>query len=149
MAFEDFDRKHGSTGAWSREDHAEYLKIVQACRGNLGHVQRVCEELLLGKAESVAAHIRCVAVWHAASLHSSSALTCAQHRWHEQYLQLQERHRSALAAWRRERAIAAADTAAIAAAEAAVRSRREQARQAKQDRLWEAHRCCSSCSGAV
>lgn len=57
-ALEAFQRSHGPTGGWAPEDHDAFLKVLQACRGNSTHVEKVCEEMLLGDQETVAAHNR-------------------------------------------------------------------------------------------
>ena len=148
-AFEAFQARHGLTGGWEAEDHAAFLKCLRACRGNLQHVQRVCEELQLGDAEAVAAHIRSVPAPLPTVGNDPRASACRAGpphrahrscRWHQLHNALQDGHRGALEAWRRERAVQAAAGAAVAAAEAAVRGRREQARQAERQRRLEARR---------
>ena len=56
--YQDFQRHTGPLGGWSAEDHAEFLKVLQACQGNTTHVLRVCEELMIQSSEAVTDHIR-------------------------------------------------------------------------------------------
>lgn len=47
-ACDDFLARQGHTGGWQSEEHAEFLRVLKACRGNYGHCVTVCCEQQLG-----------------------------------------------------------------------------------------------------
>lgn len=70
-----FLQRHGPTGGWEPEDHAEFERILKACRGVYSHaVQISCEELgLLHSREDIIRHARCACGEKGLSVHGRAA----------------------------------------------------------------------------
>ncbi|KAL4432173.1 hypothetical protein ABPG77_005935 [Micractinium sp. CCAP 211/92] len=79
MAYDTFLRRHGPTGGWHPEDHAEFERILRACRGSHAHAAHLCAEQLglLHSAADVEAHAR----WHEELQRLSLAKRLAVQRW--------------------------------------------------------------------
>lgn len=45
-ALDTFLQRHGPTGAWHPDDHAEFERILRACRGNYAHCNQLCQQEL-------------------------------------------------------------------------------------------------------
>lgn len=70
-----FLQRHGPTGGWDPEDHAEFERILKACRGVYSHaVQISCEELgLLHSREDIIRHARCACGEKGLNVHGKAA----------------------------------------------------------------------------
>ncbi|KAL4855686.1 Reticulocyte-binding protein 2 a [Chlorella vulgaris] len=45
-ALDTFLQRHGPTGGWHPDDHAEFERILRACRGNYAHCTQLCQQEL-------------------------------------------------------------------------------------------------------
>lgn len=63
IEFEEFLEKHGETGGWHPDDHAEFVNILKACGGDYTHTVKLILENGIGYSQrDVILHSRCVAV---------------------------------------------------------------------------------------
>ncbi|KAF5834800.1 hypothetical protein DUNSADRAFT_8441 [Dunaliella salina] len=60
IEFEEFLAKHGETGGWHPDDHAEFVNILKACGGDYTHAVKVTLENCMGYSQrDVILHSRC------------------------------------------------------------------------------------------
>lgn len=58
-AFDDFHAQHGPTGGWHPDDHAEFERILKACKGDYSHATLMCYDEMIGfKRADIIAHAR-------------------------------------------------------------------------------------------
>ena len=58
-AFDAFHEHHGPTGGWHVEDHAEFERILKACKGDYSHATLLCYDEMIGfKRADIIAHVR-------------------------------------------------------------------------------------------
>ena len=57
--YDDFHELHGPTGGWHPDDHAEFERILKACRGDYSHATLMCYDQMVGfKRADIIAHAR-------------------------------------------------------------------------------------------
>ena len=87
VEFDAYEEEYGPTASWHATDHAEFLKILKACKGDYSAVVLRCVDCMIGfERQDIIAHAR----------------------WHAQYEEKLFRKKAAVREWRESKAAAAA-----------------------------------------
>lgn len=112
VEFAEFIAATGNSGGWHPDDHSEFLRLLQAAKGDYNVCEATAAPLLFHiEPSQIAAHakylpsqtmittsqLNCLAISEGLS---SQKLFC---RWHQRYLELLERRRRAIKDWRSQK----------------------------------------------